>query len=102
MSSDSCPISNCEDFPVFEDENFLLIGPSPTSGTLNVFVANVSSDKNHSLKLFSSSGALILEESNVVPDVTYIFDLSNVSPGIYFAQLLNNEGVVQTEKFVKF
>ncbi len=97
-----CSRANCEDFPVFEDENFLLLGPSPTSGTLNVFVANVSSDKNHSLKLFSSSGALILEESNVVPDVTYIFDLSNVSPGIYFAQLLNNEGVVQTEKFVKF
>ena len=42
------------------------------------------------------------EENNVVPDVTYIFDLSNVSPGIYFAQLLTNEGVVQTEKFVKF
>ena len=68
----------------------------------NNLVLHVSSDKNHSLKLFSSSGALILEENNVVPDVTYIFDVSNVSPGIYFAQLLNNESVVQTEKFVKF
>lgn len=98
----NCRTSNCQDFPAFEAGNFLLVGPSPTNGTLNVFVSNIEADQAYTLSLFATNGELIAQEQNLASDMTYIFDLHPFSAGMYVLQLANNDGLLQTEKVMKY
>lgn len=98
----NCRSSNCQDFPAFEAGNFLLVGPSPTNGTLNVFVSNIEADQAYTLSLFAANGELIAQEQNLASDMTYIFDLQPFSAGMYILQLANNDGLLQTEKVMKY
>lgn len=98
----NCSTTNCDDNPMVAGSSFMTLGPSPTQGMLNVFVANVDPAQAHRLRIFTSTGALVVDAHNITSQVTYIFDLQSEAAGLYYIQLLSNTGVLQTEKVVKY
>jgi len=98
----NCSTATCDDNPMVAGSSFMTLGPSPTQGMLNVFVANVDPTHPHRLRIFSSTGALVVDAHNITSQVTYIFDLQSEAAGLYYIQLLSNTGVLQTEKVVKY
>jgi len=71
--------------------------PNPTNGQLTISFSQPANDVT--LKLIDLSGQVIQIENNFT-GTSFVFDLSNQAPGIYFVQLNDNE-TTQQIKVVK-
>ncbi|OFY87116.1 MAG: hypothetical protein A3F72_16550 [Bacteroidetes bacterium RIFCSPLOWO2_12_FULL_35_15] len=82
-----------------EFANAIIIYPVPTSGMLTVYLQR-SFDKNVFIKIISVEGKLVDEktiEKLTTDKVT--FDLTNLTPGLYFVQMTNDKTVI-TKKII--
>jgi hypothetical protein len=79
---------------------FLSVYPNPTTNILNVDYKCKSDSKNNSLSISNISGAII---KNIVINGLVgqeIIDVSNLSSGVYFIELKNNNETISKVKFV--
>ena len=72
--------------------------PNPTQGL--VTIASKQNLSNASMRLFNSSGQLIMEKKNISGSA-YSFDISNQVSGVYYAEIMN-EGKKEGFKLVKY
>ncbi len=84
--------------PVAEDD-YLILGPSPTTGPLNVYLKPLE-DPNLELLVHDMTGRVIHSISQAQTDITYMMDLSNQAEGVYLVTLRSEEKVLQMEKVV--
>ncbi|MCH2200011.1 MAG: T9SS type A sorting domain-containing protein [Flavobacteriales bacterium] len=84
--------------PVAEDD-YLILGPSPTTGPLNVYLKPFE-DPNLELLVHDMTGRVIHSISQAQTDITYMMDLSNQAEGVYLVTLRSEEKVLQMEKVV--
>ncbi|MBN1952143.1 MAG: T9SS type A sorting domain-containing protein, partial [Bacteroidales bacterium] len=66
--------------------------PNPSDGTLNIELPGEST-----VRILTSTGALILTKDSVTSDV---FDISNLEQGVYILQVHNAQGIANF-KFIK-
>lgn len=89
-----------ETVSVDEEDDFFKetvnIYPNPNNG--NFTVANV--EYNNTLNIYSTDGRLIFSETSTGYDMNISLD-SYLPNGIYIVQITNDNGVVETSKFVK-
>ena len=78
------------------DKTNVRIYPNPANNTLNFSTAN--NVKIDAAKIFDSTGKLIFIENNLADNR---IDISNLSNGIYFISLQNDEKGIYTQKFIK-
>ena len=76
---------------------FLFISPNPTNGILNINFNAVP--QNTKIEMYNSIGALVLAET--MSNKNNTIHLSDLSNGIYFMKVLENNKVVAAKKIVK-
>ncbi|MFD2909488.1 T9SS type A sorting domain-containing protein [Flavobacterium ardleyense] len=70
--------------------------PNPSNGTL--FFSTANDIQMDSAKIFDSTGKLVFSASKLIENK---IDVSNLSNGIYFISLQNDEKGIFTQKFIK-
>ncbi|HET6558415.1 MAG TPA: DNRLRE domain-containing protein [Prolixibacteraceae bacterium] len=72
-----------------------MVFPNPTSGMLQLAVRNV--DKAE-VKIFSTAGLAVYSQPIIADQLT--IDLSHKPGGVYFYELLSNNQIIETGKFI--
>ena len=79
------------------------MSPNPVSSQVSIY-ANQPFDKNCTISIFSSNGQVVIQQiatlnfTNENHEIN--FEVSNLSSGIYFAEIINNS-IPRTIKFIK-
>lgn len=76
--------------------NIVNVYPNPSNGIL--FFSTANDIQMDSAKIFDSTGKLIFSASKIIDNK---IDISNLSNGIYFISLQNDEKGIYTQKFIK-
>ncbi|MCB0481582.1 MAG: T9SS type A sorting domain-containing protein [Flavobacteriales bacterium] len=76
--------------------NSLSIYPNPAKGKL--YVEN--SDLNSNIKVIDLTGKVTLELSPKTPESKSMLDLSNIEKGMYFIQITNKMGLVESRRIL--
>lgn len=63
--------------------------PNPTKNYLAIFVSP-SENNNLEATFYNDIGQPVLQQKNIQPAVQYVFNLENLSGGVYYLQLLGN------------
>jgi hypothetical protein len=81
--------------------NNISIFPNPTNSLINVAITPDSSTVSYTIKIINSIGVLVKSVNSKQP--TWQDDVSNLKPGTYFIQVINNttKAVMGTNKFTK-
>ncbi len=92
---------DCNAYPMapISEDDYLILGPSPTTGPLNVYLKPLE-DPNLELLVHDMTGRVIHSISQAQTDITYMMDLSNQAEGVYLVTLRSEEKVLQMEKVV--
>ena len=81
--------------------NEINIYPSPVNYILHLKAGNASL-QGAIISIYSSSGKLINEKTIIEGDRdTYIWDVSNLKPGLYILKIRNGNGMLRIGKFIK-
>lgn len=78
-----------------ENEQVFKIYPNPSSEVLNVYTENTTIQ---TLNIFTIAGKNVIRYSNYGPHTIDISDLSN---GLYFVEIISMEGHVSVQRFLK-
>lgn len=81
----------------FKDKEFTIY-PNPANNTLNIQLPEIY--KNNSLVTISNSLGQIISSKNNTNENEQTLDISNLSSGVYFIKITNNEAST-TKKFIK-
>jgi hypothetical protein len=75
----------------------VLISPNPTSGLLNIVF--ISAPQNTTLELYNTVGALVMTQTVSTKNST--INLSDLSTGMYFVNVVKNGKIIIVKKVVK-
>ncbi len=79
------------------------LSPNPVSSQVSI-LANQPFDKNCSITIVNSNGQIVIKQIDTInftkDNLEISFDVSNLSSGIYFAEISNNS-IIRTIKFIK-
>jgi len=81
-------------------KNKLSVYPNPAVDNIN-FSLNQNSSKDLQLRIYSSSGVLVKQQSLTSFGHNYRVNVQQLSVGVYFVRLQSNENVVYNGKFIK-
>jgi hypothetical protein len=82
----------------FDKENVISIYPNPFIHSATITVSEASAANSYELKMFNILGDEVM--NTTILKKTTSLDISNLSKGIYFYKVMNNNKVVQTGKVV--
>lgn len=84
-----------------EKKEVFKIYPNPTSLTLSIeLLENLQGE--YSLELYNNQGQLLQNISNINEQKVYVYDVSSLPNGMYYAILRDRKGIIlQNEKFIK-
>lgn len=90
----------------FENSNdgfSLKLSPNPASSLISIH-ANQPFDKNCTISIVNSNGQIVIKQIDTInftnDNLEISFEVSNLSSGIYFAEICNNS-IPRTIKFIK-
>lgn len=63
--------------------------PNPTTNNVTIFVSP-SENNNMDVTFFNERGQSVLQQKNIQPAVPYVFNLENLSSGVYYLKLQGN------------
>lgn len=79
------------------------LSPNPVSSHVSIH-ANQPFDKNCTISIVNSTGQIVIKQINSInftsDNLELTFEVSNLSSGIYFAEIINNS-ISRTIKFIK-
>ena len=79
------------------------LSPNPVSSTISI-IANQPFDKNCIISIVNSNGQVVIKQIDTInftnDNLEISFEVSNLSSGIYFAEICNNS-IPRTIKFIK-
>lgn len=81
----------------FENQD-LQIFPNPANNLINIQLKSVIS---HNISIYNSIGSLVFEQKNQLLIDPKMYNISHLSPGIYFLKITDNENGVYKKRFVK-
>ena len=83
-------------------ENNLFIDPNPAKSQFTIH-SKIPFDSNIKISVYTSNGQLVKKQKEVIDfsedKLSFIYDVSDLSDGIYFAEIINNN-VSKTIKFI--
>ncbi|MFH1118329.1 MAG: T9SS type A sorting domain-containing protein [Bacteroidota bacterium] len=95
FSSTSCESSGAEEFNIFD--NNLTIFPNPSHSKFTVILKN---NNIENVEVVNELGQIILRPGNI-KNKQYQFEInSNISPGIYFIKVTNDQGIINYRKII--
>ena len=90
----------------FENNNAgfsMKLSPNPVSSTISI-IANQPFDKNCTISIVNSNGQVVIKQIDTInftnDNHEISFEVSNLSSGIYFAEIINNS-IPRSIKFIK-
>ena len=90
----------------FENNNAgfsMKLSPNPVSSTISI-IANQPFDKNCTISIVNSNGQVVINQIDTInftnDNHEISFEVSNLSSGIYFAEIINNS-IPRSIKFIK-
>jgi len=90
----------------FENNNVgfsMKLSPNPVSSTISI-IANQPFDKNCTISIVNSNGQVVIKQIDTInftnDNHEISFEVSNLSSGIYFAEIINNS-IPRSIKFIK-
>ena len=90
----------------FENNNAgfsMKLSPNPVSSTISI-IANQPFDKNCTISIVNSNGQIVIKQIDTInftnDNHEISFEVSNLSSGIYFAEIINNS-IPRSIKFIK-
>ena len=101
----SVDIDNKFDYSAIRQVNFdskftYSIYPNPVKDLLQITVDNAAGI-NAEIKVFNVQGQALLERKIVATSQLVQFNVSSLSPGVYFMKITNPDGIIAMEKFIK-
>ncbi len=76
---------------------YIVVSPNPTNGILNINLSAIS--QNTKAELYNAVGALMMTES--LSNKTNTITIADLSAGLYFVKVIENDKVVAVKKVVK-
>lgn len=95
-----CHLDTSTDDPLSITQATLKVYPNPTSEYLNVYYKNKASKVEGFFRLVDIQGRVVFSFGATQRDTTYMIDLGNYSPGIYFLQYFEDGRLSKTEKII--
>ena len=95
-STDSIMINSTAGIKEINNNVHIDIYPNPSNGVFNISCAKV---KNMTIEIYNSLGDLVC--SKLITNVSNYFDLSNQPAGLYFAKIMSENKILDTEKIMK-
>lgn len=86
--------------PVVESNDYIKYFPNPVVEELNISWEMLKTAQIVELKIFNSSGVLVFSK-NVKKETTTIVSFQSYPQGMYFVELLHNNGHINTIKIIK-
>ena len=91
---------NVTSLPEINREEKTKIFPNPVKDLLQITVDNAAGI-NAEIKVFNVQGQALLERKIVATSQLVQFNVSSLSPGVYFMKITNPDGIITMEKFIK-
>lgn len=79
----------------------IVMGPNPTSSTLNIFFDDYPKDYRGELSIVDLRGVELISEDFNTSQGTLNLDLAKLKSGVYLVRLSFDNGTVQSEKLIK-
>ncbi|NVK65052.1 MAG: alkaline phosphatase D family protein [Flavobacteriales bacterium] len=100
----ACPrVENSSGLNEISTVEIIGLYPNPTNGKLNVHFASVT-DVEHTLIVYDLSGQEIMRKNvlvNPMNSTISVLDVSEISTGTYLLELITQNGIATTTRFVK-
>lgn len=105
LDKDGCLEPGCNTTSVFDVKGAMdmtiHIFPSPTNNQCTIHIKNSHISNSHQeLNIINSLGQIIKKSEIVGNDVQFLLDVKNLSPGIYFAQIIEQGIQLANKEFV--
>jgi len=89
-SSQAFPVTVLPNTSIEETQLFsMLLYPNPTDGQLTLEMNNMPLE-NYSLRIFNTIGGIVYE-TQMTRDIKHVYDLSHLSNGIYYVNIIGNK-----------
>jgi predicted secreted protein len=82
-----------------KEDNSIQLYPNPTSGTFTLIYNSSSIIYNSNITIFDVTGRKVYTQSIINPQST-IINISDLSTGIYYWEMMSNQGIEGTGKIV--
>ena len=84
------------------DKKWFTFGPNPSSDFLNVYFAELLKTNPQAVfRVYSINGKLVDEISDISSSTTYLIPIYDLASGTYIIRLEDQNGIIQSEKFLK-
>ena len=98
-------VPGCQDFINIEeypDPIQLHTYPNPATDILNIYYYNHNFTSNSEIQVFDIQGRMVHSWKLNSNNVTYVYDVSLLTPGTYILNIVDNKGsTLRQEKFIK-
>ncbi len=78
----------------------LLLYPNPTASDLHIYVHSEKSIKEGMIRMIDQQGRIVQSFPHVLNDITYTVSVADLTPGVYYVQVISGDGVMVTEELV--